>query len=371
MPIDPILIAKCIVHILGSDDPITLTTQTSHIKLGKPPYFFGNFGEDIDTWVSAIKRFLQPHSLSSKDEILYAITSSLVNLSKGFKLECKSIHWKSKNTPITTLSAMQVQRAAHNSDNQVFLAIISPVNNNNNINHHHNKCPLPRIDKLLDRFAGAKVFSKIDLQSGYHQIRIAEQDTLKTAFRTRYGHYEFKVLPFGLTNAPATFMTLMNNIFNPLLNECVIVYLDDILVYSKDIHEHLKYLRQVLQILRDNKLYAKASKCDFLCTTIEFLGQVFTPEGIQVDPKKTSAIQSSAEQNYATHEKELLAIVQSLLTWRIYLGDTKLVGWNFFINMTSTFCINLENLMLLPMPYPDALIFKLMQYVTLPLIKFS
>ena len=127
-----------------------------------------------------------------------------------------------------------------------------------------NRYPLPRIDELLDRVQGSKVFSKIDLRSGYHQIRIAEKDIPKTAFRTRYGHFEFTVMPFGLTNAPATFMQLMNDIFHPLLDRCVVVYLDDILVFSKTPEEHEQHLRQVLQILRQHKLYGKLSKCSYL-----------------------------------------------------------------------------------------------------------
>src|SRR5262249_40843121 len=112
-----------------------------------------------------------------------------------------------------------------------------------------NKYSLPLVDDLLDQLHGAKVFSKIDLRSGYHQIRIKEQDVHKTAFHTRYGHYEFRVLPFGLTNAPAVFMRLMNDIMRPLLDKCAVVFLDDILVYSHSLGEHKKHLRQVLDIL--------------------------------------------------------------------------------------------------------------------------
>ena len=124
-----------------------------------------------------------------------------------------------------------------------------------------NKYPIPRIDDLFDQLQGAQVFSKIDLRSGYYQLKIKEEDISKTAFRTRYGHYEFLVMPFGLTNAPAAFMELMNRIFQPLLDDCVIVFIDDILVCSRSNREHEEHLRNVLSILREKKLYAKFSKC--------------------------------------------------------------------------------------------------------------
>lgn len=155
-----------------------------------------------------------------------------------------------------------------------------------------NKYPLPRIDELLDQLSGAKVFSKLDLMSGYHQIRIKATDVHKTAFRTRYGHYEFRVLPFGLTNAPATFMRLMNDIFRPLLDKCVLVFLDDILVYSRNAKEHVCHLREVLRLLREHKLYAKLSKCAFFQSSTDFLGHVISAEGIKVDPRKIKAIKN-------------------------------------------------------------------------------
>ncbi|XP_019248700.1 PREDICTED: uncharacterized protein LOC109227966 [Nicotiana attenuata] len=130
-----------------------------------------------------------------------------------------------------------------------------------------NKYPLPRIDDLFDQLQGAKVFSKTDLRSGYHQLRIRASDVPKTAFRTRYGHYEFLVMSFGLTNAPAAFMELMNRVFRPYLDLFVIVFIDDILVYSRSQEEHEQHLRVVLQTLKDSQLYAKFSKCEFVQST--------------------------------------------------------------------------------------------------------
>ena len=153
-----------------------------------------------------------------------------------------------------------------------------------------NKYPLPRIDELLDRLLGAKYFSKIDLRSGYHQVRIAEEDVPKTAFRTRYGHYEFLVMPFGLTNAPATFMHLMQQTFRKHLDDFVIIFLDDVLVYSRSKEEHDKHLRIVLETLRENKLYAKLSKCEFYSKEISFLGHVINEYGIKMEPSKVDAV---------------------------------------------------------------------------------
>src|SRR5277367_6328261 len=153
-----------------------------------------------------------------------------------------------------------------------------------------NRYPLPRIDELMDRLAGAKYFSKIDLYSGYHQIRIKEDDIPKTAFRTHYSHYEFLVLPFGLTNAPATFMTLMNNIFHNYLDKFVIVYLDDILIYSKTKEEHLQHVRIILKTLRKHKLYAKDTKCELIKQCVEYTGHFISEKGITVDPRKIDTI---------------------------------------------------------------------------------
>ena len=126
-----------------------------------------------------------------------------------------------------------------------------------------NKYPLPRIEDLFVHLKGAGVFSKIDLRFGYYLLRVKEVDVLKTAFRTRYGHYEFLVIPFGITNTPAAFMDLMNRVFRPYVDQFVVIFIDDILVYSKETHEHGQHLKIVLQTLREKKLYAKLRKCDF------------------------------------------------------------------------------------------------------------
>jgi hypothetical protein len=153
-----------------------------------------------------------------------------------------------------------------------------------------NKYPLPRIDDLFDQLKDARIFSKIDLRSGYHQVRIKDEYINKTSFRTRYGHYEFTVVPFGLSNAPVVFMCLMNGVFREYLDKFVIVFLDDILVYSKTEEEHEHHLRMVLQVLREHQLYAKLSKCSFYQNQIHYLGHIISKEGIAVDPEKIEAI---------------------------------------------------------------------------------
>nr|AAL78107.1 Putative polyprotein [Oryza sativa]AAM47295.1 Putative polyprotein [Oryza sativa Japonica Group]AAP52470.1 retrotransposon protein, putative, Ty3-gypsy subclass [Oryza sativa Japonica Group] len=153
-----------------------------------------------------------------------------------------------------------------------------------------NKYPLPRIDDLFDQLKGAKVFSKIDLRSGYHQLRIREEDIPKTAFTTRYGLYECTVMSFGLTNAPAFFMNLMNKVFMEFLDKFVVVFIDDILIYSKSEEEHEQHLRLVLEKLKEHQLYAKFSKCDFWLTEVKFLGHVITAQGVAVDPSNVESV---------------------------------------------------------------------------------
>ncbi|KAJ9541425.1 hypothetical protein OSB04_027931 [Centaurea solstitialis] len=220
-----------------------------------------------------------------------------------------------------------------------------------------NRYPLPRIDDLFDQLQGASWFSKIDLRSGYHQLKVKEADVSKTAFRTRYGHFEFLVMPFGLTNAPAAFMDLMNRVCRPMLDKSVIVFIDDILIYSKTKEEHVTHLREVLEVLRRERLYAKFSKCAFWLQEVQFLGHLVNREGIKVDPSKIEAVMSwevpktpseirsflglavitdvlsraflglrqlkPHEANYPTHDLELAAVVFALKIWRHYLYGVK------------------------------------------------
>ena len=153
-----------------------------------------------------------------------------------------------------------------------------------------NKYAIPRMDELLDRLHGASIFSKIDLKSGYYQIRINEQDIPKTGFNTRFGHYEFTVMPFGLTNAPATFNRLMTKIFREHLDDFVLVFFDDILVYSRTPEEHEQHVKRVLELLRQHKLYAKRSKCTFFTEKVEYLGFIISKNGVATDPAKIEAV---------------------------------------------------------------------------------
>ncbi|GJR60623.1 reverse transcriptase domain-containing protein [Tanacetum coccineum] len=157
-----------------------------------------------------------------------------------------------------------------------------------------NRYPLPRIDDLFDQLQGSSIYSKIDLRSGYHQLRVREEDIPKTAFRTRYGHYEFQVMPFGLTNAPAVFMDLMNRVCKPYLDKFVIVFIDDILIYSRNEKEHEEHLKTILELLKKEELYAKFSKCQFWINTVKFLGHVIDSSGIHVDPDKIEAVKNWA-----------------------------------------------------------------------------
>jgi hypothetical protein len=152
------------------------------------------------------------------------------------------------------------------------------------------KFPMPIVDELLDELAGTRFFSKLDLKAGYHQIWMVEDDEYKTAFKTHHGQFQFHVMPFGLTNAPSTFQCVMNSVFAPLIRKYVLVFMDDILVYSPDLPSHLTHLKQVFELLRQHKLYAKRSKCSFACSQLEYLGHIISDQGVSTDPTKTAAM---------------------------------------------------------------------------------
>ncbi|GKA81206.1 putative reverse transcriptase domain-containing protein, partial [Tanacetum coccineum] len=171
-----------------------------------------------------------------------------------------------------------------------------------------NRYPFLRIDDLFDELQGSSVYSKIDLRSGYHQLRVREEDIPITAFRMRYGHYEFQVMPFGLTNAPAVFMDLMNRVCKPYLDKFVIVFIDDILIYSKSKEEHSEHLKIILDLLKKEKLYAKFSKCDFWLESVQFLGHVINSEGVHVDPAKIEAIKNWPAPTSPTEVRQFMGL---------------------------------------------------------------
>ncbi|GJU02133.1 putative reverse transcriptase domain-containing protein [Tanacetum coccineum] len=164
------------------------------------------------------------------------------------------------------------------------------------------------IDDLFDQLQGSSIYSKIDLRSGYHQLRVREEDIPKTAFRTRYRHYEFQVMPFGLTNAPAVFMDLMNHVCKPYLDKFVIVFIDDIIIYSRNEKEHEEHLKTILELLKKEELYAKFSKCEFWINAVKFLGHVINSSGIHVDPAKIEAIKNWASPTTPSNIRQFLGL---------------------------------------------------------------
>ncbi|GJX44174.1 putative nucleotidyltransferase, ribonuclease H [Tanacetum coccineum] len=171
-----------------------------------------------------------------------------------------------------------------------------------------NRYPLPRIDDLFDQLQGSSVYSKIDLRSSYHQLRVRGEDIPKTAFRTHYGHYEFQVMPFGLINAHAVFMDFMNRVCKPYLDKSVIVFIDDILIYSKNKQEHEEHLKLILELLKKEELYAKFSKCEFWIPKVQFLGHVIDSKGIHVDPAKIESIKDWASPKSPMEIRQFLGL---------------------------------------------------------------
>lgn len=168
--------------------------------------------------------------------------------------------------------------------------------------------PIPTIDELLDKLHGASYFSKIDLWSGYHQIRLAQEDIPKTGFRTFDGHYEFLVMPFGLTNAPSTFQAAMNDLLRPYLRKFILVFFDDILIFSPTWSTHLKHLEQILKLLLQHQFFAKFSKCQFGVRSVEYLGHIISAQGVQADPSKLEAIKEWPRPNSLTALRAFLGL---------------------------------------------------------------
>lgn len=152
------------------------------------------------------------------------------------------------------------------------------------------RTPLPRVNELLDVLGKASVFTSLDMYKGYHQCRVVEEDVQQTAFKTHFGSFEFTVLPFGLTNAPATFQRMMNAVLAPWLHNCCVVYLDDVLIFSTTFEEHLQHLQKILEAFRSNSLHVNLSKCHFGQREVEYLGHIVCPGGVAVDPKKVEAV---------------------------------------------------------------------------------
>ena len=185
-----------------------------------------------------------------------------------------------------------------------------------------NRYPLPIIDDLLDQLKDVYL-TKLDLRSGYHQIRIADNDAWKTAFKTKQGLFKWLVMPFGLCNAPTTFMRIMNDVFRPFLDDFVIVYLDDIPVFSKNWEDHVNHVTQVLETLRKEKLYVKLSKCEFGKTSLVYLGHIVGEGEIKIDPSKVDVIVNWPKPTNVTEVRSFLGAVQY---WRRFIANFSFIA---------------------------------------------
>jgi len=173
-----------------------------------------------------------------------------------------------------------------------------------------NRALIPRMDEMFDRLGGAQVFSKMDLKTGYHQIRIRPEDVEKTAFNTKYGQFEFLVMPMGLCNAPATFQTLMNHIFRDYMDDFVVVYIDDILIFSRNTEDHYKHLDIVLQRLKGNKLYVRRKKCEFFVEETEFLGMIVGKKGVTVAQQRCEVLRTWPKPTSLTEVRSFIGLLQ-------------------------------------------------------------
>jgi hypothetical protein len=270
---------------------------------GMPPDREVEFVIDLLPGTAPISK--QPYKMSVEE--LKELKKQLTKLQEAGYIRTSSSPWGAPVLFVQTKDGSQRMCVDYRSLNDVTMK---------------NKYLLPRIKDLFDQMRGARVFSKIDLRSGYHQMKIRPSDIPKTVFSTRYGLYEFIVMSFGLTNAPAYFMNLMNKVFMEYLERFVVVFIDDILIYSKSDSDHEEHLRLVLQKLRDNQLYTKYSKCEFCIDKVPFLGHIISNGGISVDPAKVKEIVAWSIPNTVTEVWSFLGLAGYY--WRFIEGFSKI-----------------------------------------------
>ncbi|GJZ51166.1 putative reverse transcriptase domain-containing protein [Tanacetum coccineum] len=274
-----------IVRILYGDEVLIVQEYFP----GLPPMRQVEFQIDLVPGVAPVAR--APYSLAPSE--LQELSTQLQELfDKGF-IRLSSSHW---GAPVLFVKK---------KDGSFRMCIEYRELNKMTVK---NRYPLPRINDLFDQLQGSKVYSKIDLRFSYHQLIVREEDIPKTSFRTRYGHYEFQVMPFGLTNASAIFMDLMNRVWKSYLDKFVIVFIDDIFIYSKSEEEHAEHLKLILELLKKEELYAKFSKCDFWLSRVQFLGYMIDSEGIHVDLAKIESIKDWASPKTLTEIHQFLGL---------------------------------------------------------------